>query len=471
MNEDNIRLCFEFMAVEDENLSPEARYFLVRMLYFYGLTPVDLKSQNLGISDTVFKHAKTILVRNKYLEKNPSTKPSVSLRGRPKEAFVIRPKWQRRQNTFTSEVKSGLMGLSHYKHLIHALLFENEKNQSFPILTQAGRLKTGLSESDRKQFSSAMIALKKNTLSPANRILLATLYVRADACGVVRDLGSADLLRLTGMRRERLDAQFDKLKRMGYLLERVAGMTGAYALGRVESVFYLNSIDQTELAGGKYHSTLLMCDSDGVVPYIVQLPFQLIRKYGAMMRGFLNKNGVNEHEDGRYIHYLQYKFCEFASDLLTKYWNSIDGVTMPDYEDLKSRIRDEIYPESLIDSKNDDSLGAPSKKGSVEEIYKLVFRVAFFYKTFIEVSLKKYEDASLILDGIVYLIIAVSPVINSKIPFCQKYRWAILIRSNNPIFSNSVIQMSIPYGVVDISDISLHSILPVDIVSFFKKNI
>lgn len=474
MSEQNKKVCYAVMTMHDARLTSQARYFLIRMLYLYGANAVDLESlksnRDFGLSNSTISKACELLMKNKYLEWISGTMQP-NQRGRPKKEFAVNPElWKK----WISDSPNNLIGKVRYAHLIDDLLFEtnkidvqNSSNQNSSILSLAGKKKVKLESTDREAFVSVMKDIKKNNLSPATRILLATLYLRADDCGVVRNLGTAELLQLTGMDRESLSSQFEKIKQLGYLLERVPGLTGVYSLGRVSSVFYLNTLD--ERVGFQYRSILLMRDNSSDEPRIVSLSINPIKKWGEAISENSNGAGINEHEDRRYIYYLQYKVSEYASELLRRCWSDLDDVNKIELapEDLLLKIGQEIYPKELRVHKNHDN---PEKiqqiESAVKVIYPHVLRVAIFYKKFILDLFEGNKEIIPVLDTLMYSIIPISPVKSHKL---HTFRWAIVLTCDNPIFRQSSMLIGNLYSTSEQSSPKIEQLS--NIIRFFKKPI
>lgn len=96
---------------------------------------------------------------------------------------------------------------------------------------------------------------KKLKLSISNKLLLMALLIYADSCGVVRSLGTSDLVKLTGMSKDRLESQFLKLKRLGYIRSSVSGITSPKLFGLVKSIYFINL--KGELAGDSGDTLIL----------------------------------------------------------------------------------------------------------------------------------------------------------------------------------------------------------------------
>ncbi|GLQ31720.1 helix-turn-helix domain-containing protein [Litoribrevibacter albus] len=81
---------------------------------------------------------------------------------------------------------------------------------------------------------------KTHKLKLANRLLLLVLFINADENGVVRNLGVADLAKLTGMSRDRLKSQLEKLMDLEYIRFFTPGVTGTHLFGVAKGAYFLN---------------------------------------------------------------------------------------------------------------------------------------------------------------------------------------------------------------------------------------
>lgn len=187
-------------------LSPETKGFLAKWIWQYGL--------DRPVTDTVKGLAKTLVVTDrvvsratKELECRGHLRREATLagpKGRPRGCYHLEP-----------QLKHQLLAghpapLTRHEGLIRELLFDD----------------TG--------------AAKRHPLTLSNRVLLAVLLYHADPCGAVRNLGLSDLSALTGMSRDRLDSQLQKLKKHEYILAILPGSTGSRIFGLTKTVYFLN---------------------------------------------------------------------------------------------------------------------------------------------------------------------------------------------------------------------------------------
>lgn len=187
-------------------LSPQAKFLLLRSLKYYGTVILPLKratvlAQDLGLGvktvSTVLEH----MVEEGHLEK-------------------IKTRVQGRKG------RSSIIGFLSLKPLIELQedWVANSRNVPHALIISE------LIESDLAEYS----------LSLTNKLFLAVLLAHADDSGVIRDMGVADLMELTGMSRDRIGYQMDSLKQHGYIRSSVSGVTMPGIFGASPGFIFLN---------------------------------------------------------------------------------------------------------------------------------------------------------------------------------------------------------------------------------------
>lgn len=307
-------------------LSPEAKFLLLRSLKHYGTLMLPRKraeelAQDLGLGVKAVTKVLKQMVEKEYLGK-------------------IKTRVQGRRG------RSSIAGFLSLKPLIKLQKdwLANSRNVPHELLIFE------LIESDATEHS----------LTLANKLFLAVLLAHADDSGVIRGIGIADLMALTGMSRDRIGYQMDRLKRQGYIRSSVLGVTMPSIFGAVSGYIFLNL----------FHSKFKKTSCGGVlVLLLAELEFgenhfreaqwicgvakRASRKDGGAnelelleecfgCRGELKKllkffNGITSEQ----VVYLQVKLNDYASHLLSNFWEELAGLNW-DSEVIFDKIHTDI---------------------------------------------------------------------------------------------------------------------------------
>jgi len=211
---------------EFKSVSPEVKFFIVKVVQKYGLDSksVEFLVANIGVTDRVIVSAVSYLLECGHLKRLPSLPIS---RGRPQNRYQL----QRSLSFLLGKGSATVLA-----------------EQNLPLIDDLF-VDVGSDKENRR-----------HKLRVSNRLLLAVLLAHADKFGVVRDLGSADLKRLTGMTAGGLESQLVKLKNAGYIRFCVSGVTAKYLLGMSKSIYYLNLKHPSFLGAARIGLTVL-CDT------------------------------------------------------------------------------------------------------------------------------------------------------------------------------------------------------------------
>jgi hypothetical protein len=185
-------------------------------------------------------------------------------------------------------------------------------------------------------------------LSFSNRVLLAVLLARSDSCGVVSDMGMAELSRLTGLNRDRLMYQLRKLELVGCLRPFVPGITATTLFGAAPGHHYINlkhpAFGEARRAGVLFvywtaekrfmdslaHSIWRLArDINGLGEKGTRLDMRikLARKAIPCSATFpeFAKFFTKQFFNGGGVTFLQAKLCRYASFILTKHWEALEA--------------------------------------------------------------------------------------------------------------------------------------------------
>lgn len=232
---------------EANGISPEAKYLLIRLAEL-GLVPRGISAgvkelaARFGISDTQAGTALNSLVAAGVLVR----RDVVSGQGRPKRHYEL-------DVSYAEQVaRHDVTEVVHEKVIRHLLQHELKvADQRSAIATQQ----------DEQRATAPLAQVRasrgQGRVSVVNRVLLAALLIRADRFGVVRDLGSAELARITGLSQVRLKNRVRTLLDSGLIRAYVPGATGSVIFKKTKSIYYLN-LHHSELSCGQSLPMLLV---------------------------------------------------------------------------------------------------------------------------------------------------------------------------------------------------------------------
>lgn len=300
-----------------KGISPEAKYVLVRLVEC-GLVAGPICSGvkelagRFGISDSQMGAALNSLTAAKVLIR----RDLVSGQGRPKRQYELAP----------GDVEQvGLNDVSKVVHarVIHHLLKHESKalQLSDVAMQQKGPL-------EGAPLAHVRASRKQGRLSVVNRLLLAVLLCRADRFGVVRDLGRAELSRLTGLSQERLKNRIRTLLDSSLIRAYTPGATGSVIFKKTKSVYYLN-LHHPELNCGQRLPILLVSvdrvpTEDNDVD-VVDGIFKSGRELWSQLTGEVRKFFKDRHEQGL-APFLRGRLDMYAGFLLSHHWDVLgDG--------------------------------------------------------------------------------------------------------------------------------------------------
>ena len=232
---------------EATRISPEAKYLLIRLaelgLVARGISAgVKELAARFGISDTQAGTALNSLVAAGVLVR----RDVVSGQGRPKRHYDL-------DASYAAKVARHDVTEVVHENVIRHLLQHEAK-----VAGQRSAIAT-LQDEQRATAPLAQVRASRGQgrVSVVNRVLLAALLIRADRFGVVRDLGSAELARITGLSPVRLKNRVRTLLDDGLIRAYTPGATGSVIFKKMKSVYYLN-LHHPELSCGQSLPMLLV---------------------------------------------------------------------------------------------------------------------------------------------------------------------------------------------------------------------
>ncbi len=298
---------------ETNGISPEAKYLLIRLaelgLVARGISAgVKELAARFGISDTQAGTALNSLVAAGVLVR----RDVVSGQGRPKRHYDL-------DASYAAQVaRHDVTEAVHEKVIRHLLQHELKvADQRSAIATQQ----------DEQRATAPLAQVRasrgQGRVSVVNRVLLAALLIRADRFGVVRDLGSAELARITGLSQVRLKNRVRTLLDDGLIRAYVPGATGSVIFKKTKSTYYLN-LHHAELSHDQNLPILLVSSTrvvtssnDGdVVDEMLHDEGEAADQIEAGVRQFFE----DKHEQ-RLGSLLRGRLDCYAEYLLSRYWD------------------------------------------------------------------------------------------------------------------------------------------------------
>lgn len=125
----SLKDCYAILSLKEKGLSAEAKYFLIRVLFNYGRSNVNATVETLekqiGMSDAVLKKTRDLLLEQNYLTRSlvHSSVNDGSMRGRPREGFVVSDSMIAKLDKIINEQKGLSKVMLAHTHRVAKLLF------------------------------------------------------------------------------------------------------------------------------------------------------------------------------------------------------------------------------------------------------------------------------------------------------------------------------------------------------------
>lgn len=211
-------------------------------------------------------------------------------------------------------------------------------------------------------------------LSNVNRLLMAVLLCRADRLGAVRDLGLAELSKLTGLTGDQASNRIRTLQAAGLIRSYIPGATSATLFRPTKSAYFLN-LGHPEIAAAWQFLTVIVSqypwvskDIEGECTTWFGAPG---RTDEAFFRFFHDKHGF------AVARVFQGRVDEYASSLLSAHWCSLNDKPHKQNLDLIEKIRgDFLPPQSTLNSETENFPDAQESERLVNMLYSAALRKA-----------------------------------------------------------------------------------------------
>lgn len=346
---------------EIKGLKPEAKYFLVRFIQCFGVTdPVCLGvkefAKQVGVTDRQASAALDALVDAEILIR--SLVPNK--RGKPARCHEIAEAFLAKLNRLP--VPLGAM---------HEAAIERLMVHVVPVAVQG----------EERGASLAQIRARKKTggLNRVNRLLMAVLLCGADRFGVVRNLGTVQICKATGLSKEKLRSRLKTLIAQALIRSYLPGLSSPVLTVKRKSVYYLN-LNHAQLVGGGQATSILGIaggdkDPDGLALLLsIRSAANRNEKECAEKAPILK---VLAGQGGSFYRTFQALLEEYAAQLLSRHWlNLTDRV-----DDLQVRqqiLKDFRLPAGL-QGVDDIDVGVFRAKFN-DQLFNLAYDMALWLK-------------------------------------------------------------------------------------------
>ena len=223
------------LAMPLKHVEPEVKFVLIAFVQHFGLVDgesrtVEARAGLLGLPTRVVASAMAQLVDSGWLVKLPVSTPGSS--GRPNHTYKV-------QAALAVALEKAMVPTVIHERLIKRLI-------AGPVIRAVGPDDSGdgggavQSTKLIDEFDKPVPPGRRGNLSLANRLLLVALLSRADAFGVVSDLGNVELVQLTGLAPATLRQRLRRLMDLGFIRSYVAGVSCSILSRKVMSTYFLN---------------------------------------------------------------------------------------------------------------------------------------------------------------------------------------------------------------------------------------
>jgi hypothetical protein len=311
-----------------KHVEPEVKFVLVAFVQHFGLADgesrtVEARAGLLGLPVRVVASALAQLVDTGWLVKQAMSTPGSS--GRPKRSYQV-------QADLAAALVATVVPTFIHERIIKHLI-------AGPVIRAVGPDDggdgAGAVQSTKliDEFGKPVPPGRRGNLSLANRLLLAALLSRADAFGVVSDLGNVELVQLTGLAPATLRQRVLKLIALGFIRSYVPGVSSSIFSRKVRSTYFLNlshrqltqepafqvlshwTLERSEIRF-QHHGDMLRNDVAAAMDGAQNgrtAPWTVIQFLWRQRRGVFNA--------------VQLHLAKYASYLLSSHWSNLGGHT------------------------------------------------------------------------------------------------------------------------------------------------
>lgn len=367
---------------EVKGLDPEAKYFLTRFVQCFGAadpTGLGVKAfaEHFGLSDREVTKSLGALVECGVM----TFLDIVEGRGRPKRYYRLQEDFLKKLN------KAAELPPTHHEVAVGNLL-KHEKRKAAQASEKPEKSKTGLA-----LLADMRGKRQLGRLTVVNRLLLGVLLCRADRFGVVSDLGSSALRKVTGLNQESLRYRVRGLIDQGLIRAYVPGATSTLLSAKMKSTYFLN-LNHPELSDeGRATSVLICAIGDHLsepVPHAYQIYSDIVSlkldptafvdgQYKQRLRFF-------ESQPPSFFRLLQVMLEKYAADMLSRHWSDLAGSASNKWthaQEWRELIRKGFQPPKLLSGLDSDHLkkiGEGQHAALIDDLHYRVYVLAIQIK-------------------------------------------------------------------------------------------
>lgn len=335
-------------------IDPVGKYFLVRFIQCFGVAePVDLGvkvlAKQFGLTDRQVSKALTALVACGAM-----TFLSVSEgKGRPKRCYRLHDGFRKKLSQTSAQAVT-----QHEEAVGNLLKHESKRGGQTSVKTKE---QTG----DVELLADLRRKRQLGQLSIVNRLLLSALLCRADRLGVVSEMGSSVLCKVTGLSKEGLKHRVQRLIDQGLIRAYVPGATSTVLSAKMKSNYFLN-LNHPELSVEGRTTSVLICVMSTYLSEFVPHAHQIYSDIVILKR---NPTAFGDEKEQRlrffesqplsFFHLLQVMLEKYAADMLSRHWSDLGHSASSKWthvQEWKALIRKDFRFPTLLPSVDGDHL-------------------------------------------------------------------------------------------------------------------
>lgn len=348
------------LLCEIKGLKPEAKYFLVRFIQCFGVTDVCLGVKDLakqvGVTDRQVSEALDALVAAEVLIR--SSIPNG--RGRPARCHGV-------AKTFLAELNRLPVPLG----VMHEAAIERLMVHVGPVAVQGEEWGGSLAQLRARK--------KPGSLNRVNRLLMAVLLCGADRFGVVRNLGTVQICKATGLSKEKLRSRLKTLMAQELIRSYLPGLSSPVLSVKRKSVYYLN-LNHAQLVGGGQATSILGIAGGDKDPAALALLLSIRSAANRDEKECAEKAPILKvlaGQGGPFYRTFQALLEGYAAQLLSRHWLNLKN-RVDDLQLRQQILRDFRLPAGL-QGVDDIDVGVFRAKFN-DQLFNLAYDMALWLK-------------------------------------------------------------------------------------------